>query len=140
MGCETDLFCGIVFDNKTYKTRYDVEVDIEFEKRLIDGAKQRLHELAVMTEPQKFLPDEEESGDYLSIVHSEVDEQLEQLEESIVSKANLEMLLEKWDCCHTEDDKPIYPPEDMSVWDTAYICGDYIGYSDKDNKSKQKEL
>ena len=132
MSWETALFCGIHFSRKTYENSFQVESDLSEERAIVEAAKQRLYELAVMTEPSKLLPDDEQSGDYLGIIHDEVRRQLEQIEESTIEVAKLELLLENWDACHGEGGKPITPPKGVSVYKSAYIYGDYIGGEEED--------
>ena len=127
MSWSTDLFCPIEFNRKSYRHISEVENDLDDVRRLIKATERRIHDLAIMTEPQKMFPAEEE--DVLAAVSLEVDRQLEELHEYIVDAWKLETLIEYWPKCHTVDGRPIAPPEAVG-WDDAYISGDYLDGDD----------
>lgn len=126
MAWSTELFCSISFNRETFNSRYEVECKIEEVEKCLQLAKDSLFNLAIMTEPQKFCP---EDLDPLSWVQCEFRENMELIEDYIVELSNLKLLLDNWDNCHNEEGLAIYPPDNIE-WDTAYLCGDFVN-SDK---------
>lgn len=123
MSWETALTYTLHFNRKTYETRWQVEEDLEEVKKRIEYFRQQLYGLALMTEPQKMLHPEDKSADYMDVIRCRVSQLLEQYEEDIVERSELQTLLCEWDNCHTTEGKPITPPDDMG---DAYIWGDFI--------------
>lgn len=123
MGWCTDLFCNISFNRKTYNSKWEVENDIDELKKSIEYNENKLHNLAVMTEPNKFFNDPD--CDMLQLINNEVGTCLELLQEDYVDLYKLEMLLENWYKCHNEEGLAIYPPEEVK-WDSAFLCGDFV--------------
>ena len=54
MSYSTDLWCCISFLRKTYKTKEDVQEDLEEARSNIRAAKETITKLVYMTEPSKF--------------------------------------------------------------------------------------
>ena len=126
MSWSTDLFCPITFSRKTYRHISEVESDHEEICNLIKVVERRLHDLAVMTEPQKMFPHAE---DVLAEVSAEVDRQLDELRDYIEERWKLELLIEYWQKCHAADGRPIALPDAIG-WDDAFISGDYLDGDD----------
>lgn len=121
MGWSTDLLCGISFNRKAYTNKFLVESDLEEEEQMMRNCEQRLRDLAIMTEPRKMLPaDEDGPTDFLLQIGNEVKEQLEQLHENIVNAYKLRLLLDYWDDCHDDSGNPIPVPENIH-YDSAFI-------------------
>lgn len=133
MGWETNLMVRLRYNRKSYQSKYEVERDLEDVNDMIKYHSNKLHSLAMMTEPKKFM---EEDADPLQWISNEVRDSLEELEEYYIDKYKLEMLLEYWDKCHTKEDEPIHAPEGIGQ-DDAYIDGDFI--LTKEEKEKQKK-
>ena len=133
MGWETNLMVRLRYNRKSYQSKYEVERDLEDVNDMIKYHSNKLHSLAMMTEPKKFM---EEDADPLQWISNEVRDSLEELEEYYIDKYKLEMLLEYWNKCHTKEDEPIHAPEGIG-WDDAYIDGDFI--LTKEEKEKQKK-
>lgn len=124
MGWSTDLFCNITFNKETFNFKYDVESKIDDLNNLINFIKDRIKSFVIMTEPNKMLG-EEERKDPLFYLSNTLKEYLEELEDCIIEKWKLEMLLENWDKCHNEDGLAIDPPENID-WRTAFLNGDFV--------------
>lgn len=122
MGWSTNLFCNIEFYKKTYNSKYEVEREIEEEKETLQTAKDTIRNLAIMTEPNKFCPEE---YDILAWIRSEVNDNLELIEECNWTLCRLYYLLENWDACHNEEGLAIDPPDNIK-WNTAFLDGDFI--------------
>lgn len=120
MGWTTDLFCNITFHKETYNSKYEVESEIEELNHSIKNNEEYLKKLVFITEPNKFFPD-----DTFYSIDSAVKDTLEILQEDYIKKYKLELLLDNWEMCHTEDGLAIDPPEDMG-YDTAYLSGDFV--------------
>lgn len=124
MGWSTDLFCNITFNKETFNFKSDVESKIDDLNHLINFIKDRIKSFVIMTEPNKMLG-EEERKDPLFYLSNTLKEDLEELEDYIIEKWKLEMLLENWDKCHNEDGLAIDPPENID-WRTAFLDGDFV--------------
>ena len=127
MGWQTDLFCNITFDRKTYNDIYEVESDIEDTEKMIRYLEDRIKALALMTEPNKFFPsgEGEEKIDVMATISKEVSECLGELEENYIDLFELQLLRDKWNDCHDEEGRAISPPENIK-WDTAFLDGDFV--------------
>lgn len=123
MSWETRLFCGISFNRKTYNNKYEVENDIEELEACINTCERELQDLAIMTEPEKFMSKEDYESPY-DFVYQKVSGNIDLLKEYSVEKAQLELLLNEWDHCHDKNGLAI-PPE-QSMWNVAYLDGDFI--------------
>lgn len=131
MGWETDLITSISFNRETYQTKYQVEEDLKDVKQSIQDIKRYISDFAMMTEPEKFMPkDENNETSPFEWVHGTLDSLFEELDGYYYDKVKLEILLEDWDKCHTKDGKPIIPKGKMRkvlYGNIAYIDGDFIG-------------
>lgn len=123
MSWETRLFCGISFNRKTYNNKYEVENDLEDLDKCINVCKQELRDIAVMTEFSKYYNADEYNSPY-DFIHQTVENNLELLEEYLVERAELQLLLNEWDHCHDKNGLAI-PPEE-SMWEVAYLDGDFV--------------
>lgn len=124
MGWSTELFCNITFNKETFNSRYEVETRIDELNNLIDFIKDRIKSFVIMTEPNKMLS-EEERKDPLFHLSKTIKEDLEELEDYIIEKWKLEILLENWDSCHNENGLAINPPDEI-IWKTAFLDGDFV--------------
>lgn len=124
MSYSTDLWCCISFLRKTYKTKEDVQEDLDEARNNIRAAKETITKLVYMTEPNKFF---KESGgeSVLDIVAEELQSAFDSLEEAQIEECRLTILLDEWENCHDENGKAIQPPDNIDCM-TAYINGDYI--------------
>lgn len=122
MGWSTELWCRVSFNRETYNTKWQVEQELEELNKSIERYKKCLCSLAVMTEPNKFFPEEE---DLLFKIESEIMDTLEMYELDIYKRDKLELLLENWDYCHNEKGLAIDPPENID-YNTAYLWGDFV--------------
>ena len=124
MGWQTDLFCNLTYNRKTFNSLSEVDDEIADLTETIEYHEGVLKELAFMTEPNKLLHLEEDE-DLIYKIRGMVKESLEELEESYIERWKLEILRENWKCCHNEKGLAINPPE-CAVWPNAYIDGDFV--------------
>ena len=124
MSYSTDLWCCISFLRKTYKTKEDVQEDLDEARSNIRAAKETITKLVYMTEPNKFF---KASGgeSVLDIVAEELQSAFDSLEEAQIEECRLTILLDEWENCHDENGKAIQPPDNIDCM-TAFISGDYI--------------
>lgn len=122
MGWATYLTTTIEYYKETYNTKFQVEEEIEICKATIGRCKKDLLSYALITEPQKFCPEE---SDPLIWISNEVEDNLQLLEEETIKLYKLELLLEEWDKCHNKEGKAIKSKDDK-LWDKAYLSGDFI--------------
>lgn len=125
----TDLFCNVTFNRETFNSRSLVEDRIDEVKSCIKSCKETLRDLVFMTEPAKFITDEQSVW---SAIDNLVRDNLELLEEYTVELYKLELLLENWDNCHTPEGLAINPPEGIN-WKTAFLDGDFINTVENPN-------
>lgn len=124
MSYSTDLWCCISFLRKTYKTKEDIQEDLEEARNNIRTAKETITKLVYMTEPNKFF--KARSGEsVLDIVAEELQSAFDSLEEAQIEECRLTILLDEWDNCHDENGKAIKPPDNIDCM-TAFISGDYL--------------
>ena len=123
MGWGTTLFCNIYFHKETFNSKYDVQERIDEVTACLDVTKRHLHSLVVMTEPNKFVTDDE--TDPLYWVENECNRAIEDIREYTMELYRLNLLLDNWDACHTKEGLAIDPPEGVS-YDTAFLEGDYV--------------
>lgn len=124
MSYSTDLWCCISFLRKTYKTKEDVQEDLEEARNNIRTAKETITKLVYMTEPNKFF--KARSGEsVLDIVAEELQSAFDSLEEAQIEECRLTILLDEWENCHDENGKAIKPPDNIDCM-TAFISGDYL--------------
>lgn len=123
MGWSTELFCNISFNRETFNSKEEVESKYDDLTELIHGCEQELRDLALITEPSKFM-DSNETDSYFFVVNK-VKECLENLREYTIDRYKLYLLLYNWDNCHNNEGLAIYPPDDVD-WNTAYLHGDFV--------------
>lgn len=123
MSWSTELFCNIHFNRQTYNSKYDVEIQLEEVNNWIITLKDKLRDLAIMTEPRKYCDEETENPYYFVI--NQFQDCMNDLEDSIVEKYKLELLLYNWDACHNKEGLAIDPPEGIH-YDTAFLSGDFV--------------
>lgn len=122
MGWATYLMHTMEFYKETYKTKYEVEQEIEESKRIIEICKENILSLCMMTEPNKFCPEE---NDPIIWIRNECRDNLECIESETINLYKLETLLENWDKCHDEKGDAIVP-KDKELWNKVYMDGDFI--------------
>ena len=124
MSYSTDLSCCISFLRKTYKTKEDVQEDLDETRSNIRAAKETITKLVYMTEPNKFF---KASGgeSVLDIVAEELQSAFDSLEEAQIEECRLTILLDEWENCHDENGKAIQPPDNIDCM-TAFLSGDYL--------------
>ena len=123
MSYSTDLWCCISFLRKTYKTKEDVQEDLEEARSNIRAAKETITKLVYMTEPSKFFNFGSESA--MELINYELQSAFDSLEEAYCNENRLSILLDEWDNCHDSEGKSIQPPDGIDCM-TAFISGDYI--------------
>lgn len=124
MSWSTELFCNLSFNRETFNSKFEVQDKIKELDECINTCKKELRDMALMTEPAKFMGKEDESDPYF-FVTSKVEDSLELLEEYTIERYKLQVLLENWENCHNEEGLAIYPPDGVN-WDTAYLHGDFV--------------
>lgn len=122
MGWTTCLMYTMKFYKETYKTKYEVEQEIEESKRIIEVYEKDLQSFGIMTEPQKFCPEEK---DPIIWVRNEIEDNIQVIKEETIKLYKLETLLENWDKCHDDKGNAIVP-KDKGLWDKVYMDGDFI--------------
>ena len=78
MGWETNLFCTLTYNRDTFNYKGEVLHKLEEIEDTIKDCKKTLHNLAIMTEPNKFF--DKEDGSILFQIENRVEESLELLE------------------------------------------------------------
>lgn len=124
MSWSTELFCNLSFNRETFNSKFEVQDKIKELDENINTCKRELRDMALMTEPSKFMDKEDWSDPYF-FVTSKVEDSLELLEEYTIERYKLHVLLNNWENCHNEENLAIYPPDGISC-DTAYLHGDFV--------------
>ena len=124
MGWSTELFCNVSYNRETFNSRGEVEDKISELDKNIESCKKTIRDMALMTEPSKFMSRDNDESPYY-FVTEQVEDNLELLEEYTIERWKLSLLLENWNNCHNEEGLAIYPPDGVN-WDTAYLHGDFV--------------
>lgn len=122
MGWCTELFCNITFNRETFNSKFEVEDKIKELKKYIKTAKDELRDLLVMTEPNKFCP---EDCDALNWLRQEFHDLTELIDEYTVDLYKLNLLLDNWDACHDKNGLAIDPPDGID-YETAFLDGSFV--------------
>lgn len=125
MGFGMYLMTTLYYNRESYKTKWEVEREIQDLKEDIERYKTSINNLVMITEPKKFITDE--NTDPVWWLTNEYKEYMELLEESQYKLWKLELLYEEWDKCHDKEDNCIVPPKEVDKWwDAAFCGGDYL--------------
>lgn len=122
MSWSTELFCNITFNRETFNSKREVEERIEDLERYNQMLKDKIRDLVMMTEPQKFCP---EGYDTIIWIRNELQDILDALDECTTDLYKLNLLLENWEECHNEEGLAIAPPDGID-WNTVYLTGDFV--------------
>lgn len=129
MGFGIYLYPEIYYSKPRWSSLYELNQEIESIKRIIDMLKKKLAALAMMTEPRKMMPDDQE--DPMWWVQREVDDILNDeyseasLEYYYRELFKLELMRDNWDKCH-KDSIAIAPPKGSFTKTEAYMTGDFV--------------
>lgn len=127
MGWATYLTTRITYNRKTYNSIYDVQNDLDDTNKLIEYLEQKLRKYVIMTEPAKWFNTKDIEGDNLfDTINNNVDNIIEELEESYIERYKLNLLIEQWDNCHDKETGLGKEEPDDWHWDTSFISGDFV--------------
>lgn len=121
MSCSTELFCNITFNRETFNYKSEVEERIEEIERYSQSVRDQIRYLTMMTEPQKFCP---ENYDPIIWLRNEIQDSLDALEKCTIDLYKLNLLLKNWNSCHNEEGLAIEPPD--VVRQNAFLKGDFV--------------
>lgn len=124
MSWSTELFCNVSYNRETFNSRGEVEDRISELNENINACERIIRDMALMTEPSKFMDKDSNDNPYYFVTNL-VEDNFKLLREYIVERWKLSLLLENWDNCHNEEGLAIYPPDEID-WNTAYLCGDFV--------------
>lgn len=146
MGWGIYLYPQIYYSKVDFKSKWDVEREIEDTKKVIKMLEDKLMSLVMTTEPDKMMP-KDYDGSPLEWLMFSYRELMEGWDETIKSYYyelwKLELLHENWDNAHNKDGKAVRPPKGaFKEWDTAYMEGDFIDsvYPDGTDPYSQESL
>lgn len=123
MSWETRLFTSIPYNRKTYNSKWEVQNDYDELTSIIKRYKQRLRDLVIMTEPSKWCDCDSQNPYYF--VTNEYEDIIEELEDCIIERFKLGILLGDWENCHNREGLAIDPPDGIK-FDTAFLDGDFV--------------
>lgn len=124
MSWSTNLFCNVIFNRKTFNSKYEVEDELKTVNDMINACITDLRDLAIMTEPEKFY-NKENFSNALEFISDKFKNTIEFLEEAYIDRYKLELLLDNWETSHNTEGLAIDMPKGIK-WDTAYVSGDFI--------------
>lgn len=123
MGWGTYFYTWKYFSKETFNDKSDVEERLEETKQVITKIEGEIKAFVMMTEPQKFMPEEED--DPLWWLSDRIRELLEELDEFYCKRYDYEMILDRWEECHDKESGLAIPhPDEESLH--SYMDGDYI--------------
>ena len=120
MSQSTRLYTRMVFFDKNYNNKFEVEEDLEKARDRLARLRQRLMYFALMTEPKKFAPENETPEFY---VENNVQVLMDEIQDEAIGIWKLGILLDRWDECHTSEGLGKYPPEEAQH---TYIDGSFV--------------
>lgn len=130
MGWETTLYTSLHFNRKTYDSKYQVEDELEELNESINRYKQELRDLVMITEPEKMFKSSDDTDEYTTSPYDTVTgrfkDLMEFLEEDLIEKYKLEILLDSWDACHDKKSGLAIGRPDNVKWDSSFMDGDFI--------------
>ena len=144
MGWGIYLYPQIYYSKVDFKSKWDVEREIESLKQVIKMLEQKLLSLVMTTEPRKMMAEDEECSpsEWLLLEYRDLMEGDDSsLKSFYYNLWKLELLCENWDNAHTKDGKAISPPKNsFKEYNTAYMDGDFIEsiYPDDTNCSNKE--
>lgn len=124
MSQSTRLYTRMTFFDKTYNSKDEVERDLERASERLTRLRQQLMNFVMMTEPKKFAPEDQSPSEYLN---SNAQVLIDEIGDVNVEIWKLEILLDRWEECHTKDGLGKYPPETAQH---TYIDGSFV-FTDK---------
>ena len=124
MSQSTRLYTKIVFFDKNYNAKWEVEEDLEKARERLTRLRQRLMNFVMMTEPKKFAPEDQSPEFYL---RDNAQVRMDEIQDEALGVWKLEILLDRWEECHTKDGLGKYPPEAAQH---TYIDGSFV-FTDK---------
>lgn len=131
MGWQTDALIHVWFNRQTFNSKSDVESYIKDIKDESDVAKKTLHQLAFMTEPQKFIG---KDTDPLWWIQNQLEEAIETIEVNSYFIGIANDVLDGWDDMHNE--KGIAKHLDYEDFDKyRRLSGDFV----EDEKTEAEE-
>lgn len=142
MGFGVYLYPEIYYSKPKWYTYDGLLDEIESIKRIIDMQKKKLAALAMMTEPQKMMPKDQE--DPIWWIQREVDEILfdEDSEATLGDYYRelfkLELMRDNWDACH-KDGIAIAPPKGSFDKVNAYMTGDFVDSNYEDGTVQHRK-
>ena len=75
MGWSTELFCNVSYNKETFNSRGEVEDKISDLDKNIESCKKTIRDMALMTEPSKFMSKDNDESPYYFVT-----EQVEELD------------------------------------------------------------
>lgn len=130
MGWGIYLYPQIYYSKVDFKSKWDVENEIDSVKKIIKMLEDKLLSLVMTTEPNKMMPKDEESSpqEWLLFEYRNIMEGYEDsLKGYYYELWKLELLYENWNNAHNKEGKAIHPPKgSFKDWSTAYMDGDFI--------------
>ena len=130
MGWQTDALIHVEFNRETFNSKCDVERYIEDRTAEIETAKKTLHQLAFMTEPQKFI---EKDTDPLWWIQHQLEDAIETIEIASYQVGIAHDVLDGWDDMHTESGLAKHTEwEDFDAM--RRIGGDFVEDDNKENE------
>lgn len=147
MGWGIYLYPEIYYSKVNYRSKDDVEDEIDTVKKIIKSLEDRLILLAATTEPNKMMSKEDidEGISPLDWVDREIksildDDSEANLKDYYFDLYRLEMLRNYWDSAHNKDGKAVAPPKGSFKYPReAYMDGDFIESVYEDGTNTEEE-
>lgn len=126
MSTESSLLTVIDYLGVSYDDKIKLKKDIDEITEDIENAKKELMNLAFITEPKKFISEDDEY--YFSTclwLENKVNSCIEQLTTSTINLYKLQLLYNNWDKCHDENGNAISPNYE-ELENICFYTGDWI--------------
>lgn len=123
MGIETWINKDLFIYGHPLRSKHELEQKIKECTETMSLIREKLRTLVFMTEPKKFIPDDEDVMFYLD---REFTELMEEYDRARIDLTRLWEFEEDWDKCHDEKDRAILPVDPLSMKEKKiYMGGDY---------------
>lgn len=123
MGIESWIHKPVTIFGYTLRNRRELDDAINEAKEQIEDAKKRISQYVFMTEPKKFIPDNQQDN-VVGYLERELEELFELYDEARINLTRLWEFEEDWNKTHDKDGRSILPVDPFML-NKVYMGGDY---------------
>ena len=125
MSCEVWVSKDIFICGTSLRSKSELKSQIEECRESIQNVKEKLRSLVMMTDPQKFFPNED---DIMFRLNNDFDELMDEYDSAQIKLTLLQEFEDSWNTTHDEKDRAILPLNPLDLKRNSYMGGDYVNY------------